>query len=247
MPMLMLMLSCMVRVQMSIDASAGPSPSTPETSAVRSITDKTKPLPICMSETMPSAVVDETKPAEPTPPIDKSKPAEPTPPLIIEQTPSKPEGGDGLDIQEGIGAKKAAGKKGKGNMAKGKEEKNPIVEPAVVVKKRPASKMEGHTSQSSAVGAAPAEPAPAERSAVHPGPRTGGSERPPMPALEKTAPINHHGCRIYTSVADKKWRVMPKPGESLYDKGFAWGADPQAKWRKLLDYCEAPMLPPSHA
>ena len=73
------------------------------------------------------------------------------------------------------------------------------------------------------------------------------TERPPAPALEKTAPINHHGCRIYTSVADKKWRVMPKPGESLYDKGFAWGADPQAKWRKLLDYCEEPALPPSHA
>ena len=141
----------------AIEASAGPSPSTPETSTVRSILDKTKPLPISSAdapripETMPSAV-GETTPTSPVDETNKPLTIKQTPPLTIKQTASKPEGGDGLDvmmanIQEAIRAKKAAGKmgKGKGKMAKGKEEKNPIVEPAIVVKKRPASKMEGHT------------------------------------------------------------------------------------------------------
>ena len=59
-------------------------------------------------------------------------------------------------------------------------------------------------------------------------------------------PIAYLGCKIYISVAGKKWRVMPKPGQSVYDRAFAWGDDPETKWSMLLEYCENPVLPAGH-
>ena len=43
---------------------------------------------------------------------------------------------------------------------------------------------------------------------------------PTMPKLGQVPPIEYCGCRVYSSAADKKWRVLPRPGKSLYDKSF---------------------------
>ena len=46
---------------------------------------------------------------------------------------------------------------------------------------------------------------------------------PAMPKLGQVPPIEYCGCRVYSSAADKKWRVLPRPGKSLYDKSFFGG------------------------
>ena len=73
--------------------------------------------------------------------------------------------------------------------------------------------------------------------------RSSDAKRPAMPELSKQPAVMHKGCKIYTCVSDRKWRVLPKPGVSLYDKAFKWGEDPMRSWRQVLDYCENPVLP----
>lgn len=72
-------------------------------------------------------------------------------------------------------------------------------------------------------------------------------DRPAMPPLGIHPPFFYRGCKVYSSPAAKKWRVMPRPGGCLYDRAFAWGSNPQAKWQQLLAYCEDPVLPARHA
>lgn len=69
---------------------------------------------------------------------------------------------------------------------------------------------------------------------------------PPMPKLGQAPPLEYCGCRVYSSAADKKWRVLPRPGKSLYDKSFSWGKVPSESWARVLAYCEKPVLPPQH-
>ena len=68
-------------------------------------------------------------------------------------------------------------------------------------------------------------------------------DRPRLPALSKQSFIAYKGCKIYTAVAASAWRVLPKPGESLYDKKFPWGDKPKLQWDKLLEYCDNPKIP----
>ena len=68
--------------------------------------------------------------------------------------------------------------------------------------------------------------------------------RPPMPPPgHPQSTIIYKGCHIYTSLAASKWRVVPKPKEYAYDKAFQFGDNPKASWKRLLDYCENPVIP----
>ena len=71
------------------------------------------------------------------------------------------------------------------------------------------------------------------------------SARPPMPDLETGGSFDYKGCKVYTWVLRKMWRVYPHPGKSVYDKRFSWGGNPGAKWQTVLDYCESPTMPAS--
>ena len=68
-----------------------------------------------------------------------------------------------------------------------------------------------------------------------PTPKAGA--KPCMPAIGKPAqPIVHRGCKIYTSVSDKCWRVLPIG--SRIDKRFKWGTSPASSWKLLLAHCD---------
>ena len=67
---------------------------------------------------------------------------------------------------------------------------------------------------------------------------------PSMPSI--TANIGSlmwKGCKIQSNPNNRKWRVFPKPDKYMYDKGFPWGADPNAAWKSVLAYCNNPVLP----
>ena len=68
---------------------------------------------------------------------------------------------------------------------------------------------------------------------------------PAMPPLQPCAPIDYRGCRIYTAVKQSSWRVMPHPGVSVYDRIIPYTAKPEEAWRRVIDYCKNPVLPPS--
>ena len=68
-------------------------------------------------------------------------------------------------------------------------------------------------------------------------------DRPPMMATGAAAAIVYKGCKIYSSVKMKAWRVYPFPNETVYDKRFRWSCDPISQWEKVLKYCESPTLP----
>ena len=70
-------------------------------------------------------------------------------------------------------------------------------------------------------------------------------DRPPMMPTEKAVPMVYRGCKIYSSVARRAWRVYPFPAESRYDKKCSWSGDHESQWQKLLSYCENPTLPES--
>ena len=69
--------------------------------------------------------------------------------------------------------------------------------------------------------------------------------RPPMMPTEVAAPMTYRGCKIYSSVKRRAWRVYPFPVDSVYDKPFYWKAGAETQWQKLLSYCESPTLPES--
>ena len=68
-------------------------------------------------------------------------------------------------------------------------------------------------------------------------------DRPPTMATGAAAAIVYKGCKIYSSVKMKAWRVYPFPSETVYDKRFRWSCDPISQWEKVLKYCESPTLP----
>jgi hypothetical protein len=74
-----------------------------------------------------------------------------------------------------------------------------------------------------------------------------GGKAPPLPSVKKAMePIDFNGCKIYLSLASKKWRVVPEPGVSRYDKQFVHGSSPAAAWKQLVAYCLDPILPDGH-
>ncbi len=63
------------------------------------------------------------------------------------------------------------------------------------------------------------------------------TKKPPMPKVGvATEPIIYKGCRVYTSVANQKWRVLPKGAR--VDKAFSWKHDPKGAWAAVLAECE---------
>ena len=67
---------------------------------------------------------------------------------------------------------------------------------------------------------------------------------PSMPSVtESIGSLMWKGCKIQSNPNNRKWRVFPKPDTHLYDKGFPWGADPNAAWKSVLAYCNNPVLP----
>ena len=71
------------------------------------------------------------------------------------------------------------------------------------------------------------------------------AEPPPaMPPIDTRNRLSYLGCRIYTVPEHNRWRVVPMPGVSRYDKGFAWlTRTPAEAWESLIAYCQNPTLP----
>ena len=90
-----------------------------------------------------------------------------------------------------------------------------------------------------------------KRPAAHSKKRPAGSKSivecttcPSMPSVtESIGTLMWKGCKIQSNPNKRKWRVFPKPDTHLYDKGFPWGADPNAAWKSVLAYCNKPVLP----
>ncbi len=62
-------------------------------------------------------------------------------------------------------------------------------------------------------------------------------KRPPMPSVKsKHAPLAYHHCKIYHSMPQEKWRVLPV-GEKV-DKAFNYSHDLKGTWTKVLKECE---------
>ena len=62
--------------------------------------------------------------------------------------------------------------------------------------------------------------------------------KPSAPAVGKAAqPIVYRGCKIYTSVQSKCWRVLPIG--TRIDKKFKWDDKPASTWKLLLAHCES--------
>jgi hypothetical protein len=83
---------------------------------------------------------------------------------------------------------------------------------------------------------------PAAKAAPSPAPNR-LSKGPCMPPLHDGSPITHNGCKIYTASKAKKFRVVPFPGKSFYDRAFPWKEDPKKAWRDALIFANSPCLP----
>ena len=71
---------------------------------------------------------------------------------------------------------------------------------------------------------------------------TAWSVEPPYGTL---CPLTFKGCKVYHSVARLTWRVLPNPGESLYDKQFHYlPSNKKQIWKAVVSYCKSsPQVP----
>ena len=63
------------------------------------------------------------------------------------------------------------------------------------------------------------------------------------PKYGAALPMIYNGCKVYES--KDRFRVVPFPGESKYDKAFQFKT-PKAKraqWDSLIEYCKKPSIP----
>ena len=64
------------------------------------------------------------------------------------------------------------------------------------------------------------------------------------PKLGTACPLFYKGCKVYDSATKKTFRVYPRPGTSVYDKGFPYITVTKKKaWTDALGYCEKPTIP----
>ena len=64
------------------------------------------------------------------------------------------------------------------------------------------------------------------------------------PKFGSALPCVFNGCKIYESVSGKKYRVVPKPGVSPYDRQFSYASDGKQKaWSAVVKYCTHPFIP----
>ena len=61
------------------------------------------------------------------------------------------------------------------------------------------------------------------------------------PKYGTTLPILYNGCRIFC--ASDRYRVLPFPGQSKYDKGFPFKSGKKPAWTSVLNYCKNPIVP----
>ena len=54
-------------------------------------------------------------------------------------------------------------------------------------------------------------------------------------------PIVYNGCKIYSG--PDRYRVVPFPGQSKYDRGFPFKSGKQPAWTAVLKYCKNPSVP----
>ena len=66
------------------------------------------------------------------------------------------------------------------------------------------------------------------------------------PKVGTPLPLSFNGCRVYGS--DAKYRVVPFPGKSPYDKEFGFkAADKSKAWARVIAYCKQPEIPTTSA
>ena len=66
------------------------------------------------------------------------------------------------------------------------------------------------------------------------------------PKCGSPCPLTYSGCKVYDSPSKKCFRVYPRPGESVYDKVFNYGATTKVKaWTDAMKFCEKPFIPKS--
>ena len=61
------------------------------------------------------------------------------------------------------------------------------------------------------------------------------------PKYGTTLPILYNGCKIYCS--PDRYRVVPFPGQSKFDKGFPFKSGKKPAWTSVLNYCKNPIVP----
>ena len=72
----------------------------------------------------------------------------------------------------------------------------------------------------------------------------GGGPGGDPPPFGTPCPLCYRGCKIYDAVKAMKFRVVPKPGESLYDKAFSYKIIPKKEaWAHALKFCIRPSIP----
>jgi hypothetical protein len=66
------------------------------------------------------------------------------------------------------------------------------------------------------------------------------------PKFGTALPCIYNGCKIYGS--ESRYRVVPFPGKSAYDKPFKITKDnTKAVWTSLIEYCKKPQIPKTSA
>jgi hypothetical protein len=65
------------------------------------------------------------------------------------------------------------------------------------------------------------------------------------PPAGSPCPLTYNGCKVYRSYAGKGcFRIMPKPGKSVYDKTISIGdRSERDAWKEVLAYCAKPVIP----
>jgi hypothetical protein len=64
------------------------------------------------------------------------------------------------------------------------------------------------------------------------------------PKFGTALPLSYRGCNIYHSASTKRYRVVPKPGKSVYDKAFSYKPETQnTVWKSVVKFCEKPTIP----
>ena len=82
------------------------------------------------------------------------------------------------------------------------------------------------------------------KAAAKSGARPGAADAGGPPPFGSACPLFYKGCKIYDAPNDKKYRVLPKPGLSLYDKAFSYKVvSKKDAWAEAVSFCRRPSIP----
>ena len=88
------------------------------------------------------------------------------------------------------------------------------------------------------------EPSKAKPSLKKPRAEVGDNafEKNKPPKFGTQLPLVFNKCRVYESPG--KYRVVPFPGQSRYDKSFSFGTKSKSDvWKDVIEYCKKPSIP----